>query len=369
MRAVRTEHDGAGFVADPLGLDIAGAEAETLLFIVADEGLTARIDHDHATGLREDLAASLIALLPLGAEILKRRGPGAAAPGAMGVSACVARGTTGIGAATAGGERRAMGAAFGGSAVWPPPGAGAALGATGAARGATGAAAGGAGGVVGGWPVRAGGGAIFPRSNSLSLPRSWGAAAGGGDGGTGGVAECGGGGAAGCGGGGGGGAVGCCGGGGAAGCGGGGAAGCGGGEGGGAAGCGGGGGACRGGGAGGAGCAAGGAAFGGCLGFPSGPSSSLCATTIGDDCACDGVVITSCMAVNAVVASNAILEVCHVLWVLRGSLKVVKGCKNLSEVITYAIDQRTSVRPDCGGFQTGTRIYFSRDTMRVADRS
>jgi hypothetical protein len=30
-----------------------------------------------------------------------------------------------------------------------------------------------------------------------------------------------------------------------------------------------------------------------------------------------------------------------------------------------ADDQQTSVRPDCGGFQTGTRIYFSRDTMCV----
>ena len=34
-----------------------------------------------------------------------------------------------------------------------------------------------------------------------------------------------------------------------------------------------------------------------------------------------------------------------------------------------ADDQQTSVRPDCGGFQTGTRIYFSRDTMRVGGRS
>ena len=57
------------------------------------------------------------------------------------------------------------------------------------------------------------------------------------------------------------------------------------------------------------------------------------------------------------------------LWVLGGSLKVVKGRKNLGEVIGNAIDQQTSVRPDCGGFQTGTRIYFSRDTMRAGDRS
>jgi hypothetical protein len=48
--------------------------------------------------------------------------------------------------------------------------------------------------------------------------------------------------------------------------------------------------------------------LGGCLGFPSGPSSSFCATMIGADCACDGVVMVSCMAVNAVVASSAILR-------------------------------------------------------------
>src|ERR1700733_8761907 len=86
-------------------------------------------------------------------------------------------------------------------------------------------------------------------------------------------------------------------------------AGGGGGGGGGAAGCGGGGGgACRGGGAGGAGRAAGGAAFGGCLGFPSGPSSSFCATTTGADCACDGVVMVSCMAVKAFLPSSSILR-------------------------------------------------------------
>jgi hypothetical protein len=62
-------------------------------------------------------------------------------------------------------------------------------------------------------------------------------------------------------------------------------------------------------------------------------------------------------------------QVCHVLWVLRKILKVVKGGKNLGEVTGNAIDQLTSVRPDCGGFQTGTRIYFSRDTMRAGERS
>ena len=54
---------------------------------------------------------------------------------------------------------------------------------------------------------------------------------------------------------------------------------------------------------------AGGAPFfcgslGGCLGFPSGPSSSrACATTSGAVCACDGAAV-SCSAVRAVVASS-----------------------------------------------------------------
>jgi hypothetical protein len=49
----------------------------------------------------------------------------------------------------------------------------------------------------------------------------------------------------------------------------------------------------------------GGAPFGGCLGFPSGPSSSLaCATTIGAVCACDALELANCIAVRAVVASS-----------------------------------------------------------------
>ena len=73
----------------------------------------------------------------------------------------------------------------------------------------------------------------------------------------------------------------------------------------------------------------------------------------------------SCMAVNAVVASNAILR-CVMCFGSCGEILKAKGRENLSEVVTNAIDQQTSVRPDCGGFQTGTRIYFSRDTMRDA---
>src|ERR1700731_1116863 len=58
------------------------------------------------------------------------------------------------------------------------------------------------------------------------------------------------------------------------------------------------------GGAGGAGGAAFGCSFGGCLGFPSGPTSSrACATTNGAVCAWDGAA-ANWMAVRAVVASN-----------------------------------------------------------------
>jgi hypothetical protein len=48
-----------------------------------------------------------------------------------------------------------------------------------------------------------------------------------------------------------------------------------------------------------------GAPFGGCLGFPSGPTSSFaCATTIGAVWACDADELANCIAVNAVVASS-----------------------------------------------------------------
>jgi hypothetical protein len=50
-------------------------------------------------------------------------------------------------------------------------------------------------------------------------------------------------------------------------------------------------------------------------------------------------------------------QVCHVLWILGKFLKkavvgmVVKSSQR---------DEQTSVRPDCGGFLTGTRNYFQR---------
>jgi len=101
---------------------------------------------------------------------------------------------------------------------------------------------------------------------------------------------------------------------------------------------------------GGAGRAGGGPAFGGCLGgclgFPSGPSSSLaCATTIGAVCACAGG-FTNCIAVRAVVASSTSRS--FVMMVLVPGKYLTTRCG----------DQRISVGPDCGGLQRRTRFYF-----------
>ena len=67
--AVGTDHDGAGLAADLPGLDVARAEAESILLVVADEGLAAGIDDDDAAGFGEDVAAALLALLTRAAEI------------------------------------------------------------------------------------------------------------------------------------------------------------------------------------------------------------------------------------------------------------------------------------------------------------
>src|SRR6266849_2115664 len=69
LAAVGTDHDGPGFAADLLGLDVARAETEAILFVVANERLARGIDHDDPAGFGEDLAAALIALLPRAAEI------------------------------------------------------------------------------------------------------------------------------------------------------------------------------------------------------------------------------------------------------------------------------------------------------------
>ena len=133
---------------------------------------------------------------------------------------------------------------------------------------------------------------------------------------------------------------------------------------------------------GGAGRAGGGPAFGGCLGgclgFPSGPSSSLaCATTSGVVCACDSV-LTNCIAVRAVVASSNKRSFVMMVWVpgknlgkevlgkkiLSASL-VSKSCLSVSlgtslttNLVIKLCDQRTSVRPDCGRLSSWIRIYF-----------
>src|SRR5437016_10885252 len=51
LRAVGTDHDGAGFTADLLRLDVTRTVTEAILFVVANERLAARIDHDDAAGL------------------------------------------------------------------------------------------------------------------------------------------------------------------------------------------------------------------------------------------------------------------------------------------------------------------------------
>jgi hypothetical protein len=226
----------------------------------------------------------------------RRRGPAAAAPGAIGVSAWAGRGMAGSGAATVGGARRSSGARPGGSAVCPP---GAAFGAAGAAFGVRG----GGGGAAGPAPAAGGVGAGAP------LCCCW---AGPGLGGVGGFGGAGGGAAAG--------GAGRCGGA---------AAGGGTGRAGGAAA--GGAGRCGGAAAGGAGRCCGaplggapfggaplGASLGGALGFPSGPSSSCaCATTSGAVCAWDGGA-ANCIAVKAVVASSTRRSFIMMICGLRG---------------------------------------------------
>ena len=245
-----------------------------------------------------------------------------------------------------GGARRSIGAAAGGAEVWLPLGAALGAGPPGATRGVgaagggavggVGAAVGGGVGGAGGWPVRVGG---CVRSRSSSRSRSCCCMAGppaGGLGAAGAGAAAGGGT---CGGAGGGGAAGCGGGGGAAGCGGGG----------------GGGGACRGGGGGGAG-RAGGAAFGASLGlgFPSGPTSSLaCATTMGADCACDGVV-ANCMAVKAVVASSASRKVIMTAWILMGNSWKERRGGGFWRKILGATGQKALRSADLGSVDLGS---------------
>ena len=92
------------------------------------------------------------------------------------------------------------------------------------------------------------------------------------------------------------------------------------------------------------------------MGFPSGPTSSLaCATTHGAVCACDGAA-ANWMAVRAVVASSrnrSFVMMVSVSWkFLAAGLSTSSG------------DQRISVRPDCGGFQTRTCLYFRRREVR-----
>ena len=82
LRAVGTNHDGAGVAADLLGLDVARAEAESVHLVVANERLAAGIANDDAAGFGEDGAAAFLGF-PAAAprKSSMRRGPCAAAPG------------------------------------------------------------------------------------------------------------------------------------------------------------------------------------------------------------------------------------------------------------------------------------------------
>src|SRR5205085_11739433 len=114
------------------------------------------------------------------------------------------------------------------------------------------------------------------------------------------------------------------------------------------------GGAAAGGGAGGAGRAGGGAPFGGALGLPSGPSSSLaCATTSDAVCACDAE-IANCVTVRAVVASSTMRRFVMMFLIPGKDL----GRNGIVLPSIRQVDQRLIIRPDCGGLQSETACYF-----------
>jgi hypothetical protein len=104
--------------------------------------------------------------------------------------------------------------------------------------------------------------------------------------------------------------------------------------------------------------AAGGGPFGGALGFPSGPSSSLaCATTRGAVCACDANV-ASCVTVRAVVASSTMRR--FVMMILVPGK--VLAAKESSARGLRRIDQRLIIRPECGGLEKADAFYFMNAT-------
>src|SRR4029077_7285303 len=115
--------------------------------------------------------------------------------------------------------------------------------------------------------------------------------------------------------------------------------------------------------------AGGGAAFGGALGLPSGPVSSLaCATTSGAVCACD-TELANCVTVRAVVASSTMRRfVMMVLGPRKVLAKVLGGNGTASPIIRRA-DQRLIIRPDCGGLQNEIRFLFHSCNGLHAPRS
>src|SRR5258705_8086220 len=71
LRAVGTDHDGAVFATDGLGLDVARTITEAVDFVVADEGLPARSADDNPAPLGDDRAAPLLDFPALAAEFIQ----------------------------------------------------------------------------------------------------------------------------------------------------------------------------------------------------------------------------------------------------------------------------------------------------------
>src|SRR5205085_2815478 len=69
LRAVGTDHDGAGFAADRLAADVAGAIAEAIEIVAADVLLPARVGDDDAIRLVVDGAATFDDLTSLAVHV------------------------------------------------------------------------------------------------------------------------------------------------------------------------------------------------------------------------------------------------------------------------------------------------------------
>ena len=75
LRAVGPDHDGAGFAADDLGLDVTRTVAEAIHLVVTDILLPAGIANDDPARLGEDGAAALLDLAALATEVVEALRP------------------------------------------------------------------------------------------------------------------------------------------------------------------------------------------------------------------------------------------------------------------------------------------------------